>query len=96
MEINKIRSYFGFAVKSGKVVWGSDQILKLKYRIPLVLSSESMPEKISIKIKAICPNTITVKAEELAFITGKDFVKACAVLNESLAKAILEEMKCQE
>ena len=50
MSENKIKSYLGFAIRSGKVVFGYDNLFVTKKQPLLVLISSSQNEKMTDKV----------------------------------------------
>ena len=88
---SKINSYVGFAVKSGKVKFGVDNIITCK-RAKVVLYDGALSENSVKRLQNY------IEAQNIpAFITDMESVlkdrncKALAVLDASLAKAIVGE-----
>ena len=97
MKINtsKIKTYVGFAVKSRKIRYGVDDILKLK-NADLVIVSDSLAESGMKKLEAFADR----KSVGLIKLSEQDFfevvqnisIKALAVLDENLADAIKKNL----
>jgi ribosomal protein L7Ae-like RNA K-turn-binding protein len=97
MKINtsKIKTYVGFAVKSRKIRYGVDDILKLK-NADLIIVSDSLAESGMKKIEAFADR----KSVSLIKLSEQDFfevvqnisIKALAVLDENLADAIKKNL----
>lgn len=97
MKINtsKIKTYVGFAVKSRKIRYGVDDILKLK-NADLILVSDSLAESGMKKLEAFANR----KSISLIKLSESDFfevmqnisIKALAVLDENLADAIKKNL----
>ena len=97
MKINtsKIKTYVGFAVKSRKIRFGVDDILKLK-NAGIIIVSDSLAESGMKKLE----NFANKKSIELIKLTEVDFleliqnisIKALAVLDENLAEAIKKNL----
>ena len=50
MNINKIKTYIGFAIKSRKIIFGYDNIISYKKKHVLILLSPTTSEKIASKL----------------------------------------------
>jgi ribosomal protein L7Ae-like RNA K-turn-binding protein len=97
MKINtsKIKTYVGFAVKSRKIRYGVDDILKLK-NADLIIVSDSLAESGMKKLEAFADR----KSVGLIKLSEQDFfevvqnisIKALAVLDENLADAIKKNL----
>ncbi len=90
-NLAKIKTYIGFAEKSGNLVIGTDNLLKSK-RLKLVLFSENLGESAQKKLinYANINGIVYYKLSEISFheIYSKIEAKAIGVKEESLAKAI--------
>lgn len=90
MDIKKIKSYLGFAIKSGDIVYGVDNILKNK--CCLVIYSENLSENSINKLKNYINKTnnfiIGVNFNEMCELVDNDSVLAFGIKNKELAKAI--------
>ena len=97
MEINlsKVKTYIGFAVKSRQIKFGVDDILKLKY-VSLILVSDSLAESGLKKIKGFALKNsidcIMLSAEEFNEIIQNTSIKATAILDSNLADAIKKNL----
>lgn len=98
MNINKIKTYIGFAVRSRHIIFGYDNIVVYKKKQSLILISSTSSSKISEKlisfaknndIRYIMPKNITV--EELV---NRDNSKMISILDDNLADAIMNEIEC--
>lgn len=93
---DKIHTYIGFAVKSGKVRLGVNAIYTLKGSIPLLLLCDSASENTKKEAKKIAKKynsvMVLVKNEKLEDIFYKENCKLAAILDQSLAKAILDNL----
>lgn len=90
---NKLASYFGFCVRSGKIAYGVDDIEKQKKSVFMLVYDSSLgasSTKVIIKAqeKFGCPLLV---AEDgiLAQLLHKPAVKAVAIKDNHLAQAIL-------
>ena len=95
MEKNKIETYLGFCIRSGKIIFGTEMISRQKKGVKLLISDGGMGAK-SFKIMAkaketlACPLLITDKGL-LGELVHRPAVKAVAIKDEHLASAILKE-----
>ena len=97
MKINtsKIKTYVGFAVKSRKIRYGVDDILKLK-NADLIMVSDSLAESGMKKIEAFADrksvSLIKLSEEDFFEVVQNISIKALAVLDENLADAIKKNL----
>lgn len=93
---DKIYTYIGFAVKAGKVRLGVNAIGTIKNTIPLMLLCDTASEntkKDAVKLAKKYGSKIVVsKEDKLEDLFYKENCKLAAVLDESLAKAILDNL----
>ena len=90
---NKLVSYFGFCVRSGKLVYGADDIEKHKKSVFLIvydgdMGASSTRTIIKARERLGCPLLVAEKGV-LAELLHKPAVKAVAIKDHHLAKAIL-------
>lgn len=94
MSLTKIKSYVGFAIKSGKAVFGVDQIISLRRPPKIVLYDDSLSENSLSKLKNYLSkqnvNSCKIAMEE---IYPDKNCKAVGILDESLASAIEKSIK---
>jgi ribosomal protein L7Ae-like RNA K-turn-binding protein len=91
--MDKISSYIGFAVKSGSVIIGGDNIEKAKKPPRVILVCESASDRLKKKMQSLGDAEIIAveNLEELSHIGG---CKALAVTDQNLAKAIIRLKRC--
>ena len=65
--VNKLESLLGFAVKSGKVVFGYDNLMDTRKKVKMIIFSPSLSEKVKGKLKlyAEAKNMILAESKEL-------------------------------
>ena len=90
---NKLASYFGFCVRSGKIAYGVDDIEKQKKSVFLLVFDEALggsSTRVLIKAqeKFACPMLVAGQGV-LAQLLHKPAVKAVAIKDKHLAQAIL-------
>lgn len=99
LNINKISTYAGFAIKSGKVVFGYDNLITSKKNIKLVLICSSINDKMYNKIQGYCDGKhikyYKFDNEILSDIIHRDNCKMLGITDESLSKAIKNELKME-
>ena len=94
-NLTKIKTYVGFAIKSRKIKFGVDDILKLK-NAKLIIISEALAESGMKKLEGFAEK----KSIELVKFSENDFleiiqnisIKAIAILDENMAEAIKKNL----
>ena len=97
MNENKIKSYLGFAIRGGKVVFGYDNLFVTRKQPLLVLISSSQNEKMTDKVIAYCLDR-KIRCIKLPFVLEDILNRNCTVitvLDRSLADAIYNELKVE-
>ena len=95
MNISKVKTYIGFAIKSRQIKYGVDDILKLKHA-SLILISDALAESAFKKLKGYALN----KSTDCVIFTSDEFneliqntsIKAAAILDSNLADAIKKNL----
>ena len=59
--INKVKTYLGFSLKSGSIIFGYDNIVKRINKIKLIILCSSANEKTILNIKKLKQETIKLK-----------------------------------
>lgn len=94
-NIDKAKSYIGFAIKSRKIKFGVDDILKLK-TADLILVSDSLAESGLKKIKMFALNkSITMcmlREDQFNELIENTSIKVTAILDINLAEAIKKNL----
>lgn len=94
-NIDKVKSYIGFAIKSRKIKFGVDDILKLK-TADLILVSDSLAESGLKKIKVFALNkSITMRMlgeDQFNELIENTSIKVAAILDINLAEAIKKNL----
>ena len=97
LQSRKIDSYIGFAVRSGSVIWGLDELLAAKKRVYLIMRDADMGGSSARKAdrKAQSENIplLICKGGEIAHAVHKENVKLIALTSKELADAILRSDK---
>ena len=96
MENNKISTYLGFCIRSGKISFGVDNAEKEKKNVYLLLVDENLGRSSLNTIKQVqekfsCPMWI-VAAGELGTLLHRESVKAVTIKDKNLAEAIIKEL----
>ena len=94
-NINKLKSYLGFALKSKSIIFGIDNIVKAK-QIKLVLISNKITETGKNKVLNLCEK----KNLKYTIIDGMLFdeiiqnsgIKIVAITDKNLSDAIIKEL----
>ena len=97
MEINKIKSYLLFSIRSGKIIFGVDKLFESKKTPKLVIICSSQNEKVTNKIIRFCDeNKIKfIKLHDLILgeLISRDNCKVVGLLDYNLANAIVNEIE---
>ncbi|MCL2234449.1 MAG: hypothetical protein FWC02_02075 [Firmicutes bacterium] len=91
-ENAKAKTYIGFAVKSGKTVYGLDNIESYRKRIHLLVicSTAGKGLKRNLNMYAENKEIALIETKNLSEIVHKENVKAVGVTDKNLAKAIMQ------
>lgn len=91
MELNKVKSFLGFAKKSRNIIYGVDDIVKSR-KVQLVILSKELADNSKQKIEKFLENKNIYKFEidkkDFADLLQSDVIKICAITDANLAKAI--------
>ncbi len=92
---NKIKTYLGFAIRSGKIIYGFDNLKTSKKTIELVLISAEQNDKVTNKVIHLCEQS-GWKCHKLG-VNLSDYIdrniKILALTDKSLSDAILNELQ---
>ena len=97
MKINtdKVKTYIGFAIKSRKIKFGVDDIVKSK-NAGIIIVSELLADSGMRKIERFANRNLVelIKLTEIEFLelVQNVSIKALAVLDENLAEAIKKNL----
>lgn len=96
---NKLRTYFGFCIKSGNLVSGYDTCLNLikRKKIQLIIITEDASGKTRSRFEGLCetagiPLYIVESSEYMADLTGIEDRNIFGVMDKNLANAIAKEI----
>ena len=97
--IEKIRTYLGFSLRAGKVIFGVDDIETYKKKIHLLLVDDGLGENSKKKIykanEQLKAPLYIVEAGLLGNLLHREQVKAIGVKDFSLAQAIIKAAENQ-
>lgn len=87
-----IESYLGFAVKSGKIIYGIDNLKRSNKKKHLIILSRTAADNLSKKARLYSERYGVPLAEvdSLETLLKKENCKLAALLDENMAKAILK------
>ena len=91
---DKVETLLGFAMRAGKVVFGTDSIERYHKRMYLILMCGTLAENSRSKILNAygkVPKVIS-RTAKLSDITHRQGVKALAVTDRQMAEAIINNM----
>jgi ribosomal protein L7Ae-like RNA K-turn-binding protein len=99
LNINKITTYLGFAIKSKKIIFGYDNLLTTNKKINLVIMCSTLNDKMIDKVSNYCliKNIMYIKLDDITLSTliKRDNCKVIAICDENLSKAIINEFKME-
>ena len=97
MRIEKVKSYLGFAIRSGNVIFGSDKLFEVKKLPKVVIICSTQNEKVAGKVLRFCEsnNIYAIRLEELVLsnLIARDNCKVLSILDTSLAEVIKKEFE---
>ena len=83
--MQQLKTFVGFAIKSGAIIYGQDNIIKQK-NVPLVLIEKGTSTSTINKLKTKFKNVLVIDGFNELNLKGK----VCAILNQDLAKKCIE------
>lgn len=94
-NLSKVKTYIGFAIKSRKIKYGVDDILKLK-NAGIILVSESLADSGMKKLEGFAERKsiklTKFSEEEFLELIQNNSIKATAILDDNLADAIKKNL----
>lgn len=90
MNVQKIKTYIGFAKKSNSIIYGVDSIREKKVNVVIYSNSLAQSSKqrcVSLEERGV--KTFEITDEQMLEIIENVSVKAFGIKNEELAKAII-------
>lgn len=99
MNVEKVKTYYNFSVKSGNVVFGTDNIIVCK-KAYIILLSDELSENSLKKIKKFSTDNkvtiVNVSQETLNIITDRPTCKVLAITERNLAKSIKTQLNRED
>lgn len=96
MKDNKVCAYLGFAIKSGKIIFGYDKLFESKKMPNLTIVCSTLNEKMTNKVLEFCANHnikyIKLKALSLNELIGRNS-KVLSVCDNNFSKIICNELE---
>lgn len=94
MNAKTIKMYYGFAKKSGSVIYGADKVCEAK-RLYLVLVSSELAQNSLNKVTRKCQNInaplAVLPKDQFIIVEDNPSVKCMGIKNAELAKAMQKE-----
>ena len=95
---SKLEALLGFAVKSGKIVFGFDNLCETRKNVKMVIYSPTTNDKVKQKLVLLCEHkgwTLIESMENLETLIHRDNCKVVGLLDREMSKAIqkLENIK---
>ena len=99
MKVDKVKSYLGFAIRSGKVIFGVDKLFDSKKKAQLILICSTQNEKVTNKVVRYAKNEnipyIKLKDLVVGEIVSRDNCKVIGILDINLAQAVKNEFQME-
>jgi len=98
--LNKIKSYLGLSIKSGKIVIGQDRLKDYNKKVHLIVVSPTASQNLkdlSLRLKEKFGCELIETKEDLESLLSRSGCKIVGLTMESLAQAVLtqtNEYKC--
>ena len=96
MKESKLKSYLGFAIKSGKILFGYDKLFENRITPKLVIICSTLNEKNSTKVIDFCTNLgvkyIKLESYVLGEFIQRDNCKVIGISDDNFAKVICQEI----
>lgn len=97
MENNKLKAYLSFSIRSGKIIFGFDNLVKSKRMPIIVIICSQQNDKVTNKIIKFCNdnNLKYYKLQNLILgeLISRPNCKVVGILDTSLAEAITKELE---
>ena len=91
---DKISCYVGFAIKSGKVIWGLDMLKKSKKHPRIIIIDGAISSNSALEAEYYATkndvDVLYLPSNSLGTMLKRNNVKLIAVTDDNLAKAILK------
>ncbi len=92
----KIKSYVGFAIKSGNVVYGADVVVRSKKKAYIVLLTDTINRTARSRINSFVERSgvklAVIKDSDMEDYVNKTNCKCIAVTDKNLAEAIINSL----
>ena len=94
MNSEKVKTYIGFAVKAGKIIFGTDNLLEKKQHPKIILTDPSLSDNSREKLKGYAEK----KGIDLMVLPISEYFpgrncKAVGITEPNLAEAVKKELK---
>lgn len=93
MSLNKLEALLGFAVKSGKIVFGFDNLCETRKNVKMVIYSPTTNDKVKQKLALLCQHKnwkLVESIENMEDLIHRDNCKVVGLLDVSIVSAILK------
>ncbi len=93
---NKVKSYFGFAIKSGNIIYGGDNVAVSRKRMYVVVCSKDLNRTALKQVEETCKSKqiklLFLDTAVIEELTNRNNCKCVAICETNLAKAIYNEL----
>lgn len=91
---SKAETYIGFSIKSGKIIWGLDNVLSCRVRPKLIVACNSLGENSEKKLLTYALSkgikVLKLKNRHLEDIVNKSNCKVIGLTDSHLAQAVID------
>lgn len=92
MKKDKVESLLGFAVKAGKIIYGSDKILAAKTKYYLIFLCDTAAENTRKRVLSVAEDKsvpVISPKTELQYLVARTNCKALAITDMQMAEAMV-------
>lgn len=90
---NKLETLIGFAVKSGKIVFGFDNLCETRKNVKLVIYSPTTNDKVKQKLVLLCQHKkwdLIETVDTLENLIHRDNCKVIGIVDKNMSDTILK------
>lgn len=93
---NKVKSYFGFAIKSGNIIYGGDNVAVSRKKMYVVVCSKELNRTALKQVEETCKSKkiklLFLDTQSIEELTYRNNCKCVAICEPNLANAIYNEL----
>ena len=93
MSNSKLKTYLGFSIKSGEIVFGFDNLLETRKKVKCVVYCNTVNPKIENKLFDLCKYKkwalVKIENDTLADLIDRENCKVVGLINKNLVQGVL-------